>query len=396
MGDNTGMRFHCAISGSETAYDAVEEVIAEAQRASQGKVDAVFAFITGHHRDDADEILERLWLELDPQALVGCSAEGVIGGEQEIERAPGIAILAATLPDVRIHPFHIAGRTEWRHILSDEDQLKEKLGLGEQTRAIIGFGDPFTTPLDEFLTCLDEHAKGIPLIGGMASSARQPGQNVLLRNDQTLTEGMVGISLSGPLRVETVVSQGCRPIGSPMVVTKSHDNVIEQLGGKPTLKALQEVIESMPADERELLHNGLLVGRAISEYRETFGRGDFLVRNVIGVEQETGAVAMADYIKTGQTVQFHVRDAKTADEDLSMLLEAQKTSDPAAGALLFSCNGRGTNLFEDPCHDIGVVRRWMPKTPVAGFFAAGELGPVGGRNFIHGHTASLAIFRPAK
>ena len=390
------MRFHSAISGSESAYDAVEEVIADAQQATAGKVDVVFAFLTAHHHGDSEEILERLWLELDPQALVGCSAEGVIGGDLEIERQPGIAILAAALPDVRIHPFHIAGRTDWRHVLTDEDVLKERLGVGEQTRALLAFGDPFTTPLDELLTSMDEHARGVPLIGGMASSARKPGQNVLLRNDQALTEGMVGVSLSGPIGVETVVSQGCRPIGNSMVVTKSHDNVIEQVGGKPTLAALQEVVESLPPDERDLLNNGLLVGRAISEYRDRFGRGDFLVRNVIGVDQESGAVMMADYIRTGQTIQFHVRDAKTADEDLSMLLENQQAIEAAAGGLLFSCNGRGTNLFEDPCHDIGVARRLMPKTPVAGFFAAGELGPVGGKNFIHGHTASMALFRPRK
>jgi small ligand-binding sensory domain FIST len=390
------MRFHSAISGSESAYDAVEEVIAEAQEATGGKTDAVFAFFTAHHREDAEEILERLWLELDPQALVGCSAEGVIGGELEIEREPGIAILVATLPDVRIHPFHIAGRTDWRHVLTDEEQLKDRIGLGEQTRLVIAFGDPFTTPADEFMTSLDTHAPGIPLVGGMASSARQPGHNVLMRNDQTLGEGMVGMTLSGPLRVQTVVSQGCRPIGMPMVVTKSHDNVVEQVGGKPALRALQETIESIPEPDRELLHNGLLIGTAISEYRESFGRGDYLVRNVIGVDQESGSVTLADYIRTGQTVQFHVRDAQTADEDLAMMLEGQKAADPAAGGLLFSCNGRGVNLFDAPCHDIGVARRVMPATPVAGFFAAGELGPIGGKNFVHGHTASLALFRPGK
>ncbi|HSU69268.1 MAG TPA: FIST N-terminal domain-containing protein [Tepidisphaeraceae bacterium] len=390
------MRFYSAISGSDSAYDAVEEVIAEAEQAMEGKIDAVFAFFTAHHREDAEEILERLWLELDPQALVGCSAEGVIAGELEIEREPGIAILTARLPDVRIHPFHIASRTDWRHLLTDEEVLRERLGIGEQTRAILAFADPFTTPLDEFMPCLDEHAAGIPLLGGMASSARRPGENILLRNDQTLGEGMVGLSLSGPISVEAVVSQGCRPIGTPMVVTKSHDNVIEQIGGKPTLTALQNVIESLPESERDLLQNGLLVGRAISEYRDRFGRGDFLVRNVVGVDQDSGAVAMADYIRTGQTVQFHVRDAKTADEDLRMMLETQQTQGPAAGALLFSCNGRGTNLFEDPCHDIGVARKLMPQTPAAGFFAAGELGPVGGKNFVHGHTASMALFRANK
>ncbi|HEY2587053.1 MAG TPA: FIST N-terminal domain-containing protein [Tepidisphaeraceae bacterium] len=390
------MRFHSAISGNQSAYEAAEEVIAEAQEAMGGKTDAVFAFFTAHHRDDAEEILERLWLELDPQALVGCSAEGVIGGELEIEREPGVAILVAMMPDVRIHPFHIAGRTDWRHVLTDETEMKDRIGLGDQTRAVIAFGDPFTTPLDEFLAALDTHAAGIPLVGGMASSARQPGQNVLLRNDQTFGEGMVGLTLSGPLQVQTVVSQGCRPIGKPMVVTKSHDNVVEQVGGKPALRALQETIESIPEEDRELLHNGLLIGRAISEYRDTFGRGDYLVRNVIGVDQESGSISMADFIRTGQTVQFHVRDAQTADEDLEMMLEGQKAGDPAAGGLLFSCNGRGVNLFDAPCHDIGVARRVMPKTPIAGFFAAGELGPIGGKNFVHGHTASLALFRPGR
>lgn len=390
------MRFHSAISGHESAYDAVEEIIAEAQEGTGGKTDVVFAFFTAHHRDDAEEILERLWLELDPQALVGCSAEGVIGGDQEIEREPAIAVLAASLPEVRVHPFHIAGRTDWRHLLTDETQLKERLGIGEQTRALIAFGDPFTTPIDEFMKELDEHAAGIPLVGGMASSARQPGHNILLRNDQCLGEGMVGVSLSGPIEVQTVVSQGCRPFGNPMIVTKSHENVVEQVGGKPTLRALQDAIESMPEEDRELLHNGLLIGRAISEYRDTFGRGDYLVRNVIGVDQESGAVSMADYIRTGQTVQFHVRDARTADEDLRHMLEGQKQSTPAAGGLLFSCNGRGTHLFPEPCHDIGVARNAMPSTPIAGFFAAGELGPVGAKNFIHGHTASMALFRAGK
>lgn len=389
------MWFHSAISGSESAYDAVEEVIAEAQEGTGGKTDVVFAFFTAHHRDDAEEILERLWLELDPQALVGCSAEGVIGGELEIEREPGISILAASLPDIRVHPFHIAGRTDWRHVLTDEVQLKERLGIGEQTRGLIALGDPFTTPIDEFMKALDAQAPGVPLIGGMASSARQPGHNVLFRNDQCLGEGMVGVSFSGPLDVETVVSQGCRPFGNPMVVTKSHDNVMEQVGGKPTLRALQEAIESMPEDERELLHNGLLIGRAISEYRDTFGHGDYLVRNVVGVDQETGAVSMADYIRTGQTVQFHVRDAHTADEDLERMLKAKKNVQPAAGGLLFSCNGRGTRLFSQPSHDIGIARRVMPRTPIAGFFAAGEFGPVGQQNFIHGHTASFALFCPA-
>ena len=255
-------------------------------------------------------------------------------------------------------------------------------------------GDPFTTPIDPLMTALDRYAPGVPLVGGMASSARQPGQNVLFRNDELLEEGIVGMTLSGPLAVETIVSQGCRPIGNPMLVTRSHDNVIEQLGGKPALQVLQESVTAMNPADRELLENGLLIGRAISEYRDKFGRGDFLVRNVVGVEQDKGAIALADYIKTGQTVQFHVRDAASADEDLSLLLQGRKMTS-AEGGLLFSCNGRGTRLFHQPGHDIRAIRG-ATAIPVAGFFAAGELGPVGGRNFIHGHTASLALFGPEK
>lgn len=388
------MRFHGAISDVEDSVEAVEEVIRQTGEAMAGKVDAVFAFLTGHHVENADEMLERLWLELDPQALIGCSAEGVIGGEQEIERRPGVAILAAELPDVRLHPFHIAGRADWRHVLSDEEELKDRVGLGEETRAVIGMGDPFTTPLDQFLDALNGAGPGVPLVGGMASSARQPGNNVLLRNDQTFSEGFVGLSLGGPVRVETIVSQGCRPIGMPMVITRSRENVIEQLGGKPAMQALRDAVQTMPEPERDLLQNGLFMGRAISEYREQFGRGDFLVRNVIGADEESGSLALADFVKTGQTVQFHVRDANTADEDLSMMLKSHNIGATApAGGLLFSCNGRGTNMFDQPCHDIRAARKAMPTTPIAGFFAAGELGPVGGKNFVHGHTASLLLLR---
>jgi len=388
------MRFHCSLSDSDSSQDAVEEAIEDAVRAMEGKIDAVFAFFTAHHRENAEDILERLWLELDPQTLIGCSAEGVIGREREIERQPGIAILAAELPDVRLHPFHVAGRSEWRQVLNDQDELKDRLGLGPQTRAVIAFGDPFTTPIDQLLAAIDLGAAGVPVVGGMASSANQPGQNALFRNDQTFSEGVVGISLGGPVRVETIVSQGCRPIGRPLIITRSHENVIEQLGGKPAMAALQEAIESLSSEERELLENGLLIGRAITEYRERFGRGDFLIRNLLAADQQSGSLALADYVKTGQTVQFHVRDAETAGEDLTLMLERQNVDEPpAAGGLLFSCNGRGTHLFAEPCHDIRAVKRVFPSTPIAGFFAAGELGPVGGKNFIHGHTASLALFR---
>jgi small ligand-binding sensory domain FIST len=388
------MKFHSAISDHESSDEAVAELI-RATRARIDNADVAFAFFTGEHREQAGTIVEQLWLELDPKCLVGCSAEGVIGADREIERSPGMSLLVGELPGVNVHPFHIAA-DDWRPaLLGDEPQLGERIGIGPLTRGVIGFGDPFTTPLNQLLGSMNQLCPGVPLIGGMASSARGPGENVLLRNDQTLDDGMVGVSLSGALTLDTVVSQGCRPIGRPMIVTKAKGNVVEALGGKPPLLVLRELVQDMPDSEQELLRNGLFLGKAISEYRETFGRGDFLVRNLIGADDSNGAVAVNGEMRIGQTVQFHVRDADTADEDLRELL-AQHAGTSPAGALLFSCNGRGTRMFERPCHDVGVSRELLPATPVAGFFAAGELGPVGGDNFVHGHTASFAILREVR
>jgi small ligand-binding sensory domain FIST len=387
------MRFHAAISSHESTDNAITEVIESARRQNLNS-DLAFVFFTGHHCPESERMTERLWLELDPQVLIGCSAEGVIGGDLEIERAPGLSVLIGELPqDVRIHPFHTA-RGQWREMISDRDALVEHLGHGSESRAIIAFGDPFTTPINQLLPLLDEVAPNAPLVGGMASAGRQPGHNILVRNDQTFGEGLVGVTLSGPIAVDTLVSQGCRPVGQTFVITKAHDNVIETLGGKPAILVLQDMVTSLAPEDQDLLQKGLLIGRAISEYRERFTRGDFLIRNIVGADQATGAIALADYVRVGQTVQFHVRDARTADEDLNLMLQAQLAASSApAAALLFSCNGRGTNLFDQQCHDVGAVRSAMSQTPVAGFFAAGELGPVGNKNFIHGHTASLALLR---
>jgi small ligand-binding sensory domain FIST len=389
------MRFAAAISEQESSIAAVRAAVAEVRGALADPIDVAFVFFTADHLDDAQAIAEEVWLELDPQALVGCSAEGVIGGDREVERTPGLVVLAGSMPDVRVHAFHIAAR-DWHDVIGDNEAFAERVGYGPETRAIVAFGDPFTTPLNQLLDMFNEAAPDAPLVGGMASAARSPGGNVLVRNDGVYNDAMVGLSLSGPVEVETVVSQGCRPVGRPLVITRSHDNVIEQLGGKRAMDALSEMVQSLSEPERQKLANGLFVGRAISEYREKFGRGDFLVRNVMGVDQEAGSISVTDYVRTGQTVQFHVRDAATAGEDLSLLLDAQAKAPGAAAALLFSCNGRGTRRFKEPCHDVAAARRAMPRTPVAGFFAAGEFGPVGGRNFIHGHTASFALLRPGK
>jgi small ligand-binding sensory domain FIST len=188
------------------------------------------------------------------------------------------------------------------------------------------------------------------------------------------------------------VSQGCRPIGQSFVVTKAEQQVIHELGGRPPLEYLHELFSGLSERERNLVNNGLHIGCVINEYRESFGRGDFLIRNCLGVDRKTGAIAAADFFRRGQTVQFHVRDAETADEDLRELLSRTAAEFRPEGCLLFTCNGRGSRMFDVADHDATAVRNAWPDLPLAGFFAQGELGPVGGKNFIHGFTASAALF----
>lgn len=389
------MLFHSQITDREETAAAAEQLVEEVGRAIPSP-DLLLLFFTAGHAVNVVPLVKRLHEGLSPQCMLGVSGEGVIGADREIERAPGIALLAAKLPGVRLHPFHVA-KDEWADVILDGDSLRRQLAYGDETRALIGLGDPFTTPVRQLLGALNEHVPNLPLVGGMASAARRPGDNMLVFNEHVVDEGFLGLTLHGAIDVETVVSQGCRPIGQHMVVTKAKENRIEQLGGRPALEALHQTITTMPEGEQQLLRNGLFVGTVINEYRDRFGHGDFLVRNVMSVDQASGALAVTDFVRVGQTVQFHVRDAQTADEDLCLMLESQTAGEVApAGGLLFSCNGRGTRMFPRPCHDIEQARKAMPRTPIAGFFAAGELGPVGGKNFIHGHTASFALFRERK
>lgn len=387
------MRFLSFISDEADARYAADVLIGDVALRLKGRPDVVFVFFTAHHLAKAQEIATRLQEQLEPQVLIGASAEGVIGFDREIEEGPGLAVLAGQMPDVDLHAFHIS-EMEWPRMLQDEEAMRERCGR-EEMKAVIAMGDPFTTPLRQMIEQFEHLWPRLPIVGGMASAARTPGGNALLLNDQIVTEGLVGLTISGPVEVETIVSQGCRPIGRPWIITRAKEHVIEQLGGKRAIEALRETVQSIPEAEQRLLQNGLFIGRVINEYQEGFGRGDFLVRNVRGVDQEQGSISVTDFVRPGQTVQFQVRDARTATEDLTEMLASQARQN-AAGGLLFSCNGRGSRMFEEPCHDISRAREAMPQTPIAGLFAAGEIGPVGKRNFVHGHTASFALFRPQK
>jgi len=260
--------------------------------------------------------------------------------------------------------------------------------------AVLLLGDPYTFPVDVFLHEMNESRRGTRVLGGMASGTQAPGRCRLLVGERVVDQGAAGVLLRGDLGLRCIVSQGCKPVGRHMVVTKANDNVIAELGGKSPLRQLQELWPELSPQDRQLMQRGLHVGRVINEYQGQFRRGDFLIRNVLGLDQESGALAITDRVRVGQTVQFHVRDAATADEDLRTLLQLDLAAHEKrpAGGLLFSCNGRGTRLFAEPNHDASAVRGEAGPVPLAGFFAQGELGPVGGQNFIHGFTASVALF----
>ncbi len=388
------MRFASARSREVDDGWAADEVIRSIRESGVEQPDLVLVFMTQAHRASAARIQGRLREELGARVLLGCTCEGVIGADDEIEREAGLAVLAGTMPGVGLRPFHV-GSAQWSAAL-EEGALAPHIRAGPDARAYLVLGDPFSTPVDELLAALDALPAGAPTVGGMASGAQRPGRNALLLDDELHTDGAIGVALSGPIWVDTVVSQGCRPIGRRFLVTSSSGNMVEALSGQCALDATRELVDSLEDVERQLLGNGLFLGVAIDEYRDTFDRGDFLVRSVVGVDRDSGALAVGDAVRPGQTVQFHVRDAETADEDLRTMLAARAGDAPPAAALLFSCNGRGTRMFDTPCHDISALLEALPGTPVAGFFAAGELGPVGGRSFIHGHTASIALLRPMK
>jgi small ligand-binding sensory domain FIST len=370
----TGGRFAAALSEHPLPAHAVGEAIGQVlDRLGAGPdPDLALLFVTPAHAGAIDDMAAAVRATLDPVTLIGCTAEAVLGNGREVEAGPALALWAGSTGPVTA--FALPGANPLPPPPDD-------------AAALLLLADPFSYPVEEALARLANERPGLPVVGGMASAARGPGGNRLLLDGTVATSGAVGAYLGPGVAVATVVSQGCRPVGMPLVVTQAEGNVIHQLAGQPALERLQQLVAASGEDDRLLLAQGLHLGRVIDEHKADFGRGDFLVRNVLGADRATGAIAVGDEIEVGATVQFHVRDAATADEDLRALLAGRA----ADAALLFTCNGRGTRLFPQPDHDAGVLSELLGDPPTAGFFAAGELGPVGGRNFLHGFTASVVL-----
>jgi small ligand-binding sensory domain FIST len=369
----------------EAASRAVEEA-----RATLADLPPSFAvlFASAHFLGSAEALVAAVAEQTGPLPLIGCVAEAVAGGAREVESEPAVSLwLGADLGPVESFAMGYV-RTSSAGTYGGYRFGREAAGVH------LMICDPFTFPVDGLLAHLNEHVPGAMVMGGMASGGLRSRQSRLFLDGRALSQGAVGVHLPRA-EIHPLVAQGCRPVGDPYTITQAEGNVIHELGGRPPLTRLRELAAALPGEDRELLGQGVHLGVVIDEYRAEPGQGDFLIRGVVGADPESGAIAVGDEIEVGQTVQFHVRDADSADQDLRRVLERESAAlggRRAAGALLFTCNGRGSRLFSEPDHDAGLLAKMLGDIPMAGFFCAGELGPVGRQNFLHAYTASIALF----
>jgi small ligand-binding sensory domain FIST len=384
--------------GASESFDTVEAAAEAADRARAGldaAPDLAVVFASGQHLAMAKWLLSEVHDRLEPRALIGCGAGGTVAAGHELEEGPSVVIWAASLPGAVLQTMHLTAERDaegFRLLGLPESMTESAEDEGTPDESLIALCDPFSFPAEELLSALERSRPHVPVLGGLASASFAGGA-LLRRDGEVHSDGAVAVRLRGA-EVLPCVSQGAGPVGPEMTITRAEANVIGELAGKPALERLGEVIADLPEGEKELAASGVLIGLVIDENRPEYERGDFLVRPIIGADRSTGAIAIGEQVRVGQTVRLHVRDAASADEDLRDALRVQAQalgSEGAAGALLFTCNGRGSHMFEVPDHDAAALED-MLGVPTAGFFCAGEIGPVGGRNFLHGFTATMAVF----
>ncbi|MHB2026188.1 MAG: FIST signal transduction protein [Elusimicrobiota bacterium] len=386
-------RFFSALSTDKDWRKAVSEAAAKVAGALTGGCDLAVVFATDLHQDVKPAELPELLRQILPcRVLIGCNASGVIAGRKEIEMKPAVSVMGMRLPGVEITPFHLSSK--------DTESLKTGAALLEtldiyptDKPKFLAFADPMTCDIEKWIKLFNEGYPGAPVIGGLASGMAMGRPNWLVLGLESYSEGSVGVALSGDVEFDIVVAQGCRPIGEPRIITKAEAHVLRELGGRPPLEILSEVIQGLSPADQELARRSLFAGLVMDEYRGKFKRGDFLIRNIVGLDEESGALMIGADLRAGQTLQFQLRDARTSDEDLKSLIGRLPDGTSERGALLVSCCGRGQGLYGEPDHDSALIQTAKGPLPMAGFFANGEIGPVGGKNYVHGYTSSLALIR---
>ena len=382
-----------ALSIHPNSFEAAAECAGQILEQLGGeRPDLAVVFASAHHLDRFADLSAGLRKLLEADVLIGATTSAVAGGHQEVEDGPGLSVFAADW-----------GGGHARGIALDSAPTGDGFridGWPDDVRpdgTLLLLADPMSFPVADFLHISNENFAGLQVIGGVASTPPRgftmpemsgPVRCVLALDDSVRERGAVGVVLDPSIPVRTVVSQGCRPIGQPFTITSAHRNVIQELAGRPPLARLRDIIGSLDEADHDLVRHGLHVGIVIDEHASDFGRGDFLVRNLVGADESTGSLAIGEIVDVGQTVQFHVRDRASADADLAALL----ADVDGRAALLFTCTGRGKHLFGTADHDAQLLQDRLGSAAIAGMFCSGEIGPIGGQTFLHGYTASVAVF----
>lgn len=411
-------------AASQAADQFKQSLINQTTPAAAGSVDLIIGFVTPPFAQRMGMIADVIRSRLNPKHLLIVSSGVIAGNDSELGPTPAISLIGGAFPGVHIHPYLLDATWGAMDPAERANKIGETIGVSESMAASVFFADPFSVPMVNLIPALSEsriqyadthgNTQRIgTVLGGLISGGSEPGTNTLFLDGQIRNYGAVGVTLSGNLQVDTIVSQGCRPIGEPMVITRARGNLILELGGIPAIDALRESLEGIDDPDRELLENGLLIGRVINEQQARFGRGDFLIRSIMGGDEQSGALAIADLVQAGQTIQPHIHDAQTAREDLSLLLDAQRLYNRPAGAMIVSCAERTKSFFGTNAYDARAIRHAFDPIsdgaklakagrelnapdqgiPLAGMYGAGQIGPVGQTIFQHAHTLVAALFR---
>ena len=392
------MKWSSAISESPSLADAAAEVL-KALRDDLGEAtaDLVAAFVSAEHGAQFSRVPELLRSEFPHAVVIGCSAGGVIGDGSEVEHRAGLAVTAAVLPDVDVKPFHLES-SAFPDGDAPQDEWEALVGVSaEDEPDFLLMADPWSGNTDSFLRGLDFAFPSASKIGGIASGANRPGEVALFLNDDVHRSGIVGAALQGAVEVDTIVAQGCRPIGGLMQITACHENMLMGLDGGSPVEALGSLFDQLDERDQRLARHSLFLGVVMDSLNDAPKHGDFLIRNILGADHHSGTLAVGERLSEGQTVQFHLRDAETSAQDLDGLLDRYAIEHPLyeeTGALLFSCLGRGEGLYGRSGHDSEMFRRKVNAMPLTGFFCNGEIGQVGGATYLHGYTSSFGVFRP--
>lgn len=388
--------FSSALSKHADWQHAVREAALKVKEGLKGaSCDLLVCFVSESYEGlDPAGIAASLSRLLPHRVLLGCNASGVVSSKNEIEMEPAVSLMGMHLPEVKLFPFSLS--PDQISSFSQSSQLVGLLDVFPNDRPhFLCLADPETTDIMRLLRLFNEGYKDLPVVGGLASGGVVGAENWLFAGGAIQREGAAGVALVGDIEFEVIVSQGCRPVGKPYVITKAEGNVIHELAGRSTLGVVQELFDELSQAERALAEQSLSVGLVMDEKKTAFKRGDFLIRNILGFDPDSGTLTVGAVPRVGQTMQFQIRDAKTSSEDLNVLLEklpfAEK--DRPQGALLISCCGRGREFYGHPDHDVAAIQAARGPLPMTGFFANGEIGPIGKKNFVHGYTSSLVIFR---